>query len=361
MAEPPPRKPKVPRRKELEESYRSLEDAAATRHRREIELFEAAQRSKFEAENRQEPPTLPSSDFAFGFSFEGLSPSPVRSPDAVGINGLSSGVTTGGYFEPSSSEPPRPTSRRSAFEEERERLAFEASERSASEDSEHSAFEEELERSALEEELKPSELEERKNLALEEKRENLALKEESKHLAFESSEASERSQLEDERKNPEPLIPPPEEPHKIIQVKDPAKEEDDKPLPKLYLQFSGLTYTVCEKESRWQRFKLAVLPGLKSTRPPPKPLRLLDGISGDARDGEILAVMGPSGSGKSTLIDALAQRIDAVEGTMTLNGNHFSDRLLRNISAYVMQAWIPVLLNRTTTLRRSQNSSHCFV
>jgi ABC-type multidrug transport system ATPase subunit len=64
---------------------------------------------------------------------------------------------------------------------------------------------------------------------------------------------------------------------------------------------------------------------------------LLDGISGEARDGEILAVMGPSGSGKSTLIDALAQRIDAVKGSMTLNGNQFGERLLRNISAYVMQ------------------------
>jgi len=47
--------------------------------------------------------------------------------------------------------------------------------------------------------------------------------------------------------------------------------------------------------------------------------------------------MGPSGSGKSTLIDALAQRIGAVKGSMTLNGNQFGERLLRNISAYVMQ------------------------
>ena len=36
---------------------------------------------------------------------------------------------------------------------------------------------------------------------------------------------------------------------------------------------------------------------------------LLNDISGEARDGEILAVLGASGSEKSTLIDALANRI----------------------------------------------------
>ena len=36
---------------------------------------------------------------------------------------------------------------------------------------------------------------------------------------------------------------------------------------------------------------------------------LLNDISGEAREGEIMAVLGASGSGKSTLIDALADRI----------------------------------------------------
>lgn len=120
----------------------------------------------------------------------------------------------------------------------------------------------------------------------------------------------------------------------VIHVKN--IEGGEKAAPqKLFLEFSGLTYTVCRKQSRFQRLIGALLPSLK--RPPPKLLRVLDGISGEARDGEILAIMGPSGSGKSTLIDALAQRIDAVKGSMTLNGNHFGERLLRNISAYVMQ------------------------
>ncbi|XP_062207362.1 ABC transporter G family member 6-like [Phragmites australis] len=66
---------------------------------------------------------------------------------------------------------------------------------------------------------------------------------------------------------------------------------------------------------------------------------LLDGISGEAREGEILAVMGASGSGKSTLIDGLANRIsrDALKGAVTLNGEPLTGNILKSISAYVMQ------------------------
>jgi len=66
---------------------------------------------------------------------------------------------------------------------------------------------------------------------------------------------------------------------------------------------------------------------------------LLNDISGEARDGEILAVLGASGSGKSTLIDALANRIakGSLKGTKTLNGEVLESRMLKVISAYVMQ------------------------
>ncbi|XP_027366870.1 ABC transporter G family member 6-like [Abrus precatorius] len=66
---------------------------------------------------------------------------------------------------------------------------------------------------------------------------------------------------------------------------------------------------------------------------------LLNDISGEARDGEIMAVLGASGSGKSTLIDALANRIakGRLKGTVALNGEALESRLLKVISAYVMQ------------------------
>lgn len=66
---------------------------------------------------------------------------------------------------------------------------------------------------------------------------------------------------------------------------------------------------------------------------------LLDDISGEAREGEIMAVLGASGSGKSTLIDALANRIakGSLKGTVTMNGEILESKLLKVISAYVMQ------------------------
>ncbi|KAJ6799220.1 ATPase [Iris pallida] len=66
---------------------------------------------------------------------------------------------------------------------------------------------------------------------------------------------------------------------------------------------------------------------------------LLDGVSGEAREGEILAVLGASGSGKSTLIDALASRIarESLQGSVRLNGEAVDRKLMKSISAYVMQ------------------------
>ncbi|KAG0462309.1 hypothetical protein HPP92_020785 [Vanilla planifolia] len=105
------------------------------------------------------------------------------------------------------------------------------------------------------------------------------------------------------------------------------------------LNFTDLSYSV--KISK----KLSILPRRRRTGPEdPSTMSsntktLLDSISGEAREGEILAVLGASGSGKSTLIDALANRIakDRLQGSITLNGEALESKLLKVISAYVMQ------------------------
>jgi ABC-type multidrug transport system ATPase subunit len=100
------------------------------------------------------------------------------------------------------------------------------------------------------------------------------------------------------------------------------------------LAFDDLTYSVKRPRSS---FRLSRHDGTAADVA--RTRALLDGISGEAREGEILAVLGASGAGKSTLIDALAGRIqrESLRGAVTLNGEALDGRLLRVISAYVMQ------------------------
>lgn len=108
------------------------------------------------------------------------------------------------------------------------------------------------------------------------------------------------------------------------------------------LSFSHLTYSVKVRQKmsfstcfgRQNRLEPVEVDGKSSGTK-----TLLDDISGEARDGEIMAVLGASGSGKSTLIDALANRIakGSLKGTINLNGSPLESWLLKTISAYVMQ------------------------
>ncbi|XVE96793.1 hypothetical protein REPUB_Repub02eG0253800 [Reevesia pubescens] len=101
------------------------------------------------------------------------------------------------------------------------------------------------------------------------------------------------------------------------------------------LSFNNLTYDV--KVGHKSRFPWSGKHTIVS--PEDNTKSLLNDISGEAREGEILAVLGPSGSGKSTLMDALANRIDkhSLKGSITLNGEVLESSLVKVISAYVMQ------------------------
>ncbi|KAJ4978973.1 hypothetical protein NE237_009753 [Protea cynaroides] len=79
--------------------------------------------------------------------------------------------------------------------------------------------------------------------------------------------------------------------------------------------------------------------------------RLLQGLSGYAEPGRIMAIMGPSGSGKSTLLDSLAGRLASntvMTGNVIVNGK--KRRINRGVVAYVTQE--DVLLG-TLTVRET--------
>ncbi|KAF9607930.1 hypothetical protein IFM89_003744 [Coptis chinensis] len=68
----------------------------------------------------------------------------------------------------------------------------------------------------------------------------------------------------------------------------------------------------------WEDLWVTVSAGKDGSRP------ILQGITGYAQPGEVLAIMGPSGCGKSTLLDALAGRLDSntrQSGHILVNGH----------------------------------------
>ncbi|XVF55363.1 hypothetical protein PTKIN_Ptkin06aG0031300 [Pterospermum kingtungense] len=126
----------------------------------------------------------------------------------------------------------------------------------------------------------------------------------------------------------------PEEHHQVIDL--PNADSCIPILDPFILSFTNLTYDVRVG------FKPRFFPFHRNNAivsPETNTKRLLNGISGEAREGEILAVLGPSGSGKTTLLDALANRIDkhSLKGSVTLNGEVLESGLSKVISAYVMQ------------------------
>ncbi|KAL3521007.1 hypothetical protein ACH5RR_019156 [Cinchona calisaya] len=127
------------------------------------------------------------------------------------------------------------------------------------------------------------------------------------------------------------------EAHQVVKMRDPnVKNQAAYPL---MLSFSNLAYSVkiSHTLNRSSIFPSSNKSTLSAKEPETKVL--LNDISGEAHDGEILAVLGPSGSGKSTLIDALANRVSkgSLKGMITLNGEQLDSKLLKVISAYVMQ------------------------
>jgi ABC-type multidrug transport system ATPase subunit len=67
--------------------------------------------------------------------------------------------------------------------------------------------------------------------------------------------------------------------------------------------------------------------------------KILDGISGRVKPGQVMAIMGASGAGKSTFLDILARKNKrgTVTGTTLVNGREVSDNEFRKVVGFVDQ------------------------
>jgi len=65
-------------------------------------------------------------------------------------------------------------------------------------------------------------------------------------------------------------------------------------------------------------------------------MQILSDLSGKARPGQLLALMGPSGAGKTTLLNCLSGRNTKCTGEVLLNGKPW-DSSLRRVAAYIQQ------------------------
>ena len=100
------------------------------------------------------------------------------------------------------------------------------------------------------------------------------------------------------------------------------------------LEWRDVNMTILEKNSE----KSAFLKPAMERKP------ILANVSGVARSGQLLAIMGPTGCGKTSLLNVLAGRVPQsgmsaaqLSGDILVNGKPRDDQMFRRISAYVLQ------------------------
>ena len=67
---------------------------------------------------------------------------------------------------------------------------------------------------------------------------------------------------------------------------------------------------------------------------------VLNGVSLDVNQGDVVAILGPSGSGKTTLVNLIMRHYNVTEGSVRINGVDVRDmttRSLRELVGYVPQ------------------------
>ena len=104
--------------------------------------------------------------------------------------------------------------------------------------------------------------------------------------------------------------------------------------PAVSISWRNVNYSVLEKDAKASSFGKPVF----------RNKRILRDVSGSAKAGELLAIMGPTGCGKTSLLNVLAARVadsnpaaSSLTGDILVNGKPRNDEGFRRISAYVLQ------------------------
>lgn len=102
-------------------------------------------------------------------------------------------------------------------------------------------------------------------------------------------------------------------------------------IPEHGLEFNNISYSVMKKQKK---------DGVWIERE----AYLLQDISGQAKRGEIMAIIGPSGAGKSTFLDALAGRIawGSLEGSVRIDGKPVIKKMNSCFSFMFCLCWIRI-------------------
>ncbi|KAH6823194.1 ABC-2 type transporter family protein [Perilla frutescens var. hirtella] len=121
-----------------------------------------------------------------------------------------------------------------------------------------------------------------------------------------------------------------------VQIEPPGPTSNVSPCPDpdhaaQLVRFSVLRQSLHPFEDVSYSIKIESRGGICCSSPKPKVTRtIVNGVTGTARPGEIMAMLGPSGSGKTTLLTALAGRLPGkISGSITYNGQPFSGSMKR--------------------------------